>query len=120
MCPGLQVSRLQVAELIASIVTSPEVAENKVEGCFCCSPCIPTRPRPCAEPQVNCSPALIHSAHGRQVLEVVAETDAPRRPYEELLAQAPSDVAQADKLAQRQAAQQRQQQLDAALERVRV
>jgi hypothetical protein len=55
-----------------------------------------------------------------QVLEVVAETDAPLRPLEELLAAAPSDVSQAEKLAQRRAAQERQQQLDAALGRVRV
>ena len=60
------------------------------------------------------------SCRHMQVLEVVAETDVPLRPYEELLAAAPSDVSQAEKLAQRRAAQERRQQLDAALERVRM
>lgn len=53
------------------------------------------------------------------MLEVVAETEKPLRPYEELLAEAPSDISQADKLAQLQAQQEAQQQLEAAQQRVR-
>ena len=106
----VQVSRLQVAELIASAVTNPGIAENKVRIAAA-----PAR----LQGSAGWSPAQ-HGAMCAQVLEVVAETDALQRPYEELLAQAPSDITQADKLAQREAARQRQQQLDAALERVRL
>ena len=52
------------------------------------------------------------------MLEVVAEDTAPLRPYEELLGDIPSDVSQADKLAQRQARQEREETLEAARARV--
>jgi hypothetical protein len=49
---------------------------------------------------------------------VVAEETAPLREYSELLSEAPSDISQADKLAQKRARQEAEQQLEAARLRV--
>eukprot|EP00884_Botryococcus_braunii_P021214 jgi/Botrbrau1/7777/Bobra.0159s0205.1 len=58
---GGQVSRLQVAELVAAAVANPDLAENKV-------------------------------------VEVVAETSAPKLSYEELLSEAPQEEEQEERL----------------------
>lgn len=48
----------------------------------------------------------------------MAEETAPLRPYTELLAEAPSDISQAEKLEQARARQEAEEQLEAARLRV--
>ena len=114
---GGQVSRLQVAELIAASVANTELAENKVTGVHGSNVLLYAWSSS-ARAVGRLTPALRCAALG-QVLEVVAETENPLRSYEELLRELPTENPQAERIAAAQAAETALQQLEAAREKVR-
>ena len=114
---GGQVSRLQVAELIATAVRKTEVAENKASS-LRCSKCTPRVSKDAPPGWWYSSCICMMLAALGQVLEVVAETEKPDRSYEELLEEMPSEYPQAERIAAAQAADAAVQQLEAAREKV--